>query len=105
MAGIRRGKKVEPRIMFVSCAISGMTAALITQPFDVLKTKTRQNAFLMDIAGGAKARSGSIYLVRRVLSTEGVLALFEGVTPPIKIALACSVMIAFFEVCSVLLWP
>lgn len=99
-ARVRRGKRADPRIAFVSGAISGMTAAIITQPFDVLKT--RRQAFLMDSAGGGQVRTGSIYLIRKVLSTEGVSALFAGMTPRIaKIAPACGVMIACFEVCSV----
>lgn len=51
---------------------------------------------------GVRIRRGSIYLIQRVLSTEGVSALFVGITPQLaNIVLAYGMMIACFEVCSV----
>ncbi len=87
-------------VAFVSGAFSGTTAALFTSPFDVLKT--RKQALLMSgTTGGANIGSSgsSISVLREVLRTEGVSALYTGVVPRIvKIAPACGIMIACFEV-------
>ncbi|PSR72378.1 hypothetical protein PHLCEN_2v11721 [Hermanssonia centrifuga] len=86
-------------VAFVSGAFSGTTAALFTSPFDVLKT--RKQALLMSgTTGGANIGSSgsSISVLREVLRTEGVSALYTGVVPRIvKIAPACGIMIACFE--------
>jgi len=88
----RRGLDGAP-IAFVSGAVSGTTAALLTSPFDVLKT--RRQALIMSHAGQTTA---SWPLVAEILRTEGVTALYAGIMPRIaKIAPACGIMIACFE--------
>ncbi|KAH9849821.1 mitochondrial carrier domain-containing protein [Lenzites betulinus] len=81
-------------VAFASGAISGTTAALLTSPFDVLKT--RRQSMLM-----SASRSGptsSIPLLLEIVRTEGVSALYAGIVPRIsKIAPACGIMIACFE--------
>jgi solute carrier family 25 protein 39/40 len=77
--------------------LSGITAALMTSPFDVLKT--RRQAFIM----GQSVRQGtpisSFTVLRQILHTEGVKELFAGLTPRMaKIAPACGIMIACYEV-------
>jgi len=85
-----------PWIAFVSGAISGTTAALATSPFDVLKT--RRQALLM--SPSPQGRS-TLTLLHRIVRTEGLPVLFAGILPRIaKIAPACGIMIACFEVCS-----
>lgn len=79
---------------FFSGAVSGTAAALITAPQDVLKT--RRQALVMS-AQNTPATGGSLLL--HIIRTEGVSALFAGSTPRmIKIAPACGIMIACFEV-------
>lgn len=89
----RRGQEGAP-VAFASGAISGTTAALLTSPFDVLKT--RRQALVMSHAGKTTA---TWPLVAEILRTEGITALYAGILPRIvKIAPACGIMIACFEV-------
>jgi solute carrier family 25 protein 39/40 len=86
-------------VAFVSGASSGILAALVTSPFDVLKT--RRQALLMSSSN--KRVSGTIPLLLKVVRTEGVSALFAGNLPRMaKIAPACGIMIASYEVCCLL---
>ena len=81
-------------VAFVSGALSGTTAALITSPFDVLKT--RRQALLMS---ATTSTTSTIALTAEILRTEGIAALYAGIVPRIsKIAPACGIMIACFEV-------
>jgi solute carrier family 25 protein 39/40 len=80
---------------FVSGAVSGISAALVTSPFDVIKT--RRQAMVM---ASASKTTSTLPLIREVIQTEGVSALFAGLGPRMfKIAPACGIMIACFEVC------
>ena len=85
-------------IAFVSGAVSGTTAALITSPFDTLKTR-RQALVMSSMAGGTNQATSLVAVLRDVVRNEGASALFAGLTPRIaKIAPACGIMIACFEV-------
>lgn len=82
-------------VAFLSGALSGTLAALITSPFDVLKT--RRQSFVMS---SSNVPFSSIPFLLRIVRTEGGSALFAGIFPRIaKIAPACGIMIACFEVC------
>jgi solute carrier family 25 protein 39/40 len=82
-------------VAFISGASSGILAALITSPFDVLKT--RRQALLM--SSPHQHISGTVPLMLKVIRTEGVSALFAGNMPRMaKIAPACGIMIASYEV-------
>lgn len=82
-------------VAFLSGAISGTSAALITSPFDVLKT--RRQALVMSPTHNNVSRT--VPLLLQIIRTEGSSALFTGITPRIaKIAPACGIMIACFEV-------
>ena len=84
-----------PQVAFVSGAISGTTAALLTSPFDVMKT--RRQAVAMH---GHSTKSATFPLMLHIIRTEGVSALYAGIMPRIaKIAPACGIMIGCFEVC------
>jgi len=88
----RRGRE-GAWIPFVSGAISGTTAALVTSPFDVLKT--RRQALLMSTTSRATA---TLPMLRNIVQTEGMAALYAGIGPRIaKIAPACGIMIACYE--------
>lgn len=81
-------------VAFTSGAISGTTAALITSPFDVLKTR-RQS---LSMSASSRITS-TIPLMLRIIRTEGPSALFAGLLPrTAKIAPACGIMIACFDV-------
>jgi len=91
----RRRGHTGTSVAFISGASSGMLAALITSPFDVLKT--RRQALLM--SSSHKRVSGTVPLMLNVIRTEGVSALFAGNMPRMaKIAPACGIMIASYEV-------
>lgn len=80
---------------FVSGATSGISAALVTSPFDVMKT--RRQAMVM--ASSASTKTGTFPLLAELVRTEGVSALFAGLGPRMfKIAPACGIMISCFEV-------
>lgn len=84
---------------FVSGAVSGTTAALITSPFDTIKT--RRQALIMNSAlgGSSQSRTSVFAVLRDIVRTEGVAALYAGLTPRIvKIAPACGIMISCYEV-------
>ncbi|KAF8640567.1 hypothetical protein AX17_000229 [Amanita inopinata Kibby_2008] len=81
-------------VAFISGAVSGTCAALITSPFDVLKT--RRQAIIM--SSSHRHVTHTVPLLFKVLRTEGVPALFAGIMPRMaKIAPACGIMIACFE--------
>ena len=82
-------------VAFVSGATSGMFAALVTSPFDVLKT--RRQALIL--SASHKRISGTISLLLSIVRTEGIPALFAGNLPRMaKIAPACGIMISCYEV-------
>jgi solute carrier family 25 protein 39/40 len=90
----RRGRS-GPSLAFICGASSGTAAALLTSPFDVLKT--RGQALVMSAPG---QRTSAFPLLQKIVQTEGVSALFAGLGPRIaKIAPACGIMITCFEVC------
>jgi solute carrier family 25 protein 39/40 len=89
----RRGRS-GPSVAFVCGASSGTLAALVTSPFDVLKT--RRQALVMTMPD---QKTRVLPLLQQIVRTEGVSALFAGLGPRIaKIAPACGIMIACFEV-------
>jgi solute carrier family 25 protein 39/40 len=82
-------------VAFISGAFSGTLAALITSPFDVLKT--RRQAFVMS---SRHAPLPIFPFLIQIIRTEGSSALFAGIAPRMaKIAPACGIMIACYEVC------
>jgi solute carrier family 25 protein 39/40 len=92
----RRGHR-GAQVAFISGSISGTTAALLTSPFDVLKT--RRQALLMTATGSRGRSTSSLSVLARIIRTEGVPTLFAGLTPRMaKIAPACGIMIACYEV-------
>ncbi|KAF8973983.1 mitochondrial carrier domain-containing protein [Flammula alnicola] len=81
-------------VAFISGAVSGTSAALITSPFDVLKT--RRQALVMSATNHHISRT--VPLLLHVIRTEGPSALFAGIVPRVaKIAPACGIMISCFE--------
>ena len=88
---------------FASGVLSGSAAAVLTSPFDVLKTRRQAllvNATMTAVNGGVKPPTATFPLVAQIIRTEGIPALFAGLSPRMaKIAPACGIMIASYEVC------
>ncbi|KAM6498167.1 Mitochondrial carrier domain containing protein [Amanita muscaria] len=81
-------------VAFTSGAASGMLAAVITSPFDVLKT--RRQALIMSSSHQRISSTSSLFF--NIIRTEGIPALFAGNLPRMaKIAPACGIMIACYE--------
>lgn len=79
---------------FTSGALSGTTAALITHPFDV--AKTRRQALVLSQEG---VPPQTMKFLLKIIKNEGIGALFAGIAPRLaKIAPACGIMIASYEV-------
>ena len=95
----QRGRS-GPSLSFVCGATSGTAAALLTSPFDVLKT--RQQSFVMSTPGQP---THALRLLQQIVRTEGPSALFAGLGPRIaKVAPACGIMITCYEVCVLILF-
>jgi len=90
-----RGYK-GPSTSFLCGFVSGTSAAVLTSPFDVLKT--RRQALLMSLPTKTRSSASSLTFILNIMRAEGVGALFAGLSPRIaKIAPACGIMIACFE--------
>ncbi|WWC85499.1 uncharacterized protein L201_000363 [Kwoniella dendrophila CBS 6074] len=80
---------------FISGALSGTLSAIVTQPFDVLKT--RRQVFNPS-PECLTTRASTIPLALHVIKTEGWNALFAGLSARCgKVAPACGLMIACYE--------
>ncbi|KAK1921421.1 mitochondrial carrier domain-containing protein [Papiliotrema laurentii] len=84
---------------FISGALSGTLSALVTQPFDVLKTRRQVFTPSPECSPAALAhRASTLPLALHVIKTEGWGALFAGTVPRCgKVAPACGLMIACYE--------
>jgi solute carrier family 25 protein 39/40 len=84
---------------FISGAISGTVASVLTAPFDVLKT--RRQVFTPAATCSPQALNhpaSTLPLLVHVMKTEGWRALFAGVIPrTAKVAPACGMMIGCYE--------
>ncbi|GAA99330.1 uncharacterized protein L969DRAFT_619488 [Mixia osmundae IAM 14324] len=80
-------------VAFVSGATSGMVAATLTNPFDVIKTRQQ--------ASSAAATKGTVTLLVEIARKEGWQGLSKGLTPRLaKVVPACGVMIGAYEIVS-----
>ncbi|GAA5865558.1 hypothetical protein JCM3774_002050 [Rhodotorula dairenensis] len=88
-------------IAFVSGAGSGMMAATLTNPFDVIKTR-RQAAADAGASSSSVANSNRTFvLLRAIVKQEGYAGLFAGLTPRLaKVGPACGLMIGCYEAIS-----
>lgn len=107
--GNASGSTEEFGVAFVSGAMSGSVAALLTHPFDVVKTKLQTQGSsnthhssrrLSGSLRSSKAPTVNIWSTfRHILHQEGAKGLWKGLSPrTAKVAPACGVMIASFEV-------
>ncbi|KAG2235035.1 mitochondrial carrier domain-containing protein [Thamnidium elegans] len=75
---------------FIAGASSGMIAAIITTPFDVVKTRRQVSS------DAREARVG--YILKSIMAKDGASGFFRGVVPrAVKVAPACAIMISSYE--------
>lgn len=92
---------------FAAGVVSGTIAAVLTLPFDVVKTyrqiEVGQQA--AKSSGRSQMKSSSTYadtrtfvILRQIYEQQGFRALFAGIVPRVgKVAPACGIMISTFE--------
>uniref|UniRef100_A0A8C3JQL7 Mitochondrial glutathione transporter SLC25A39 n=1 Tax=Calidris pygmaea TaxID=425635 RepID=A0A8C3JQL7_9CHAR len=86
-------------ISFASGAISGTVAAVLTLPFDVVKTRRQIELGDSEVHPAAAPKPSSTWLImRRIRAESGTRGLFAGFLPRvIKVAPACAIMISTYE--------
>ncbi|XP_056672919.1 probable mitochondrial glutathione transporter SLC25A39 isoform X4 [Monodelphis domestica] len=86
-------------ISFVSGAFSGTVAAVLTLPFDVVKTQRQMELGSVGALRVTSPRSTSTWLLlRRIQAESGARGLFAGFLPRIiKAAPSCAIMISTYE--------
>ncbi|VDO97573.1 unnamed protein product [Soboliphyme baturini] len=91
-------------ISFVSGAVCGSISALVTCPFDVVKTRRQVEIAEKNMTHGNTAQVTSTWLFMLKLYREnGMRALFAGVIPRLcKVTPACAIMIGTYDYCKLL---
>ncbi|XP_027754542.1 solute carrier family 25 member 40 isoform X1 [Empidonax traillii] len=86
-------------IAFTSGAASGSISAVITQPFDVVKTHKQTALWESETLEIPQRESTSTWAVmRKIVASNGITGLFAGVIPRLcKVAPACAIMISTYE--------
>ncbi|XP_052375100.1 probable mitochondrial glutathione transporter SLC25A39 isoform X2 [Oncorhynchus keta] len=86
-------------ISFTAGAISGAVAAIVTLPFDVVKTRRQIQLGEMETLGvPVKNLTSTWHIMRGIWAESGYRGLFAGFLPRvIKVAPACAVMISTYE--------
>ncbi|XP_074796699.1 mitochondrial glutathione transporter SLC25A39 isoform X2 [Natator depressus] len=86
-------------VSFAAGAISGTVAAVLTLPFDVVKTQRQIELGDLETLRVAASKSSSTWLLlRRIRAESGTRGLFAGFLPRvIKVAPACAIMISTYE--------
>ncbi|XP_037544621.1 solute carrier family 25 member 39 [Nematolebias whitei] len=86
-------------VSFTAGAVSGAIAAVLTLPFDVVKTRRQIQLGEMDTLGGYLKKNMSTWCIMKDIWAElGYRGLFAGFMPRvIKVAPACAVMISSYE--------
>ncbi|NWW58249.1 S2539 protein, partial [Ifrita kowaldi] len=86
-------------VSFTSGAISGTVAAVLTLPFDVVKTQRQIELGDSEVHPVAASKPSSTWLLmQRIRAESGTRGLFAGFLPRvIKVAPACAIMISTYE--------
>lgn len=96
-----RYNAIEPTftITFISGALSGSIAAIVTLPFDVVKTRRQVELGELQAKHLSKQVSSSTFsTMGRIVAQDGFSALFAGFIPRlVKVAPACAIMISTYE--------
>lgn len=107
--GNAAGSGEEFGVAFVSGALSGSLAAVLTHPFDLVKTRLQtqgsptnqgEGRLSGSLRGAAGKGSASVWVtIKQIVEKEGTKGLWRGLSPRVaKVAPACGVMIGSFEV-------
>ena len=83
-------------VPFIAGSISGATAAILTNPLDVVKTYMQVS---LGESGKGQTGNGTVReVLQNVVSKHGTIGLYAGLVPRIaKIAPACAIMISTYE--------
>ncbi|NP_001086510.1 solute carrier family 25 member 40 isoform X1 [Xenopus laevis] len=86
-------------ISFTAGAVSGSIAAIVTLPFDVVKTRRQVEVGELEVFTYSHKRSSSTWkLMSAIVAENGFGGLFAGLVPRlIKVAPACAIMISTYE--------
>uniref|UniRef100_A0A4W4EK81 Mitochondrial glutathione transporter SLC25A39 n=1 Tax=Electrophorus electricus TaxID=8005 RepID=A0A4W4EK81_ELEEL len=86
-------------IIYHSSCILGFIAAMMTLPFDVVKTRRQIQLGEMDTLGAhLKKPSSTLHIMKGIWTETGYRGLFAGFLPRVvKVAPACAVMISTYE--------
>ncbi|KAJ6666738.1 hypothetical protein lerEdw1_020462 [Lerista edwardsae] len=97
----KRAGKCEPTflISFPSGAAAGSIAAVLTLPFDVVKTHKQTEIWLSEAVPSSQQRSSSILeVMKRIVAENGFAGLYIGLVPRlVKIVPSCAIMISVYE--------
>uniref|UniRef100_A0A2I2ZTT4 Mitochondrial glutathione transporter SLC25A39 n=1 Tax=Gorilla gorilla gorilla TaxID=9595 RepID=A0A2I2ZTT4_GORGO len=97
--GLRRKDQTSVGMSFVAGGISGTVAAVLTLPFDVVKTQRQVALGAMEAVRVNPLHVDSTWLLlRRIRAESGTKGLFAGFLPRIiKAAPSCAIMISTYE--------
>ncbi|NWS92069.1 S2540 protein, partial [Toxostoma redivivum] len=86
-------------VSFTSGAASSSIAAVVTQPFDVVKTYRQTQLWESETLKIPQRDHKSTWAVmRKIVAANGITGLFAGITPRLfKVAPACAIMISTYE--------
>lgn len=83
---------------FVAGAAAGTVAAVITLPFDVVKTHRQIELGEMVLGSKSKESVRTLNMLKNIFNQRGVQGLFAGLVPRVvKVAPACAIMISTYE--------
>ncbi|XP_005111116.1 solute carrier family 25 member 40 [Aplysia californica] len=83
---------------FLAGASSGSVAAVITLPFDVIKTRRQIELGQTEILGQQKEVSSTWRIIHKIYAEEGFRALYAGLLPRLaKVAPSCAIMVSTYE--------
>lgn len=97
---IRHNQTSRPNLLvtFLSGALCGSVAAVLTLPFDVIKTLRQIELGEAEVQGGSKKLTSTWKLVSELYKKKGLSGLYAGIIPRLlKIAPACAIMITSYE--------
>ncbi|XP_004374355.1 probable mitochondrial glutathione transporter SLC25A39 isoform X6 [Trichechus manatus latirostris] len=99
LSGPRPKDQTSVGISFVAGGISGMVAAILTLPFDVVKTQRQVALGAVEAVRVRSPHADSTWLLlRRIRAESGTRGLFAGFLPRIiKAAPSCAIMISTYE--------
>ncbi|XP_037130440.1 solute carrier family 25 member 40 isoform X1 [Syngnathus acus] len=83
---------------FMSGAMSGTIASILTLPFDVVKTRRQVELGELQAMNLSHKASSTVTVMKKIVMQHGVKGLFAGFLPRVvKVAPACAIMISSYE--------